>query len=209
MCIHTKLIDIQQKLKVPKGQQNSFGGYAYRSCEDIVEAAKKILPADTLLLLSDEIINLGDRYYIKATASLIDKEGRIDSQGWAREPQTKKGMDESQITGAASSYARKYALNGLFSIDDTKDADTDEFKKKENKAAEKEKAEKEALKAKADKIRDQLKQSDNLDVLDYVWKGFANDLFEIKAASTAAHSTLVTVYENMKTKLTPALEAAE
>lgn len=122
--------DIQKYLKAPKGQTNSFGGYKYRSCEDIVEAVKPLLFERELTLnLSDEMVNLGDRYYVKATASLIDKDGKViaSASGYAREAAVKKGMDDSQVTGACSSYARKYALNGLFAIDDTKDADTNEF----------------------------------------------------------------------------------
>jgi hypothetical protein len=119
------LNEIQQKLKAPKGQTNSFGKYKYRSCEDILEAVKPLLGTATLTL-SDEIVQVGDRYYVKATATLVDKDGAICTTAYAREPQDKKGNDEAQITGACSSYARKYALNGLFCIDDTKDADTDE-----------------------------------------------------------------------------------
>lgn len=121
-----KLNQIQANLKAPKNQMNKFGGYKYRSCEDILEAVKPLLKESGLILLiKDEIINLGDRYYVKATCTLYDEEGHsLSTEALAREAQTKKGMDESQITGAASSYARKYALNGLFAIDDNKDADT-------------------------------------------------------------------------------------
>lgn len=114
---------IQQELKVPKGQMNSFGKYKYRSCEDILEAVKPLL-GDAILTLHDDIWSVGDRVYVKATATLkLGKEETIVT-AFAREAENKKGMDEAQITGAASSYARKYALNGLFLIDDTKDADT-------------------------------------------------------------------------------------
>ena len=132
-----RVSEVQQKLKAPKGQYNSFGGYNYRSCEDILEAVKPICAEHSILLnLSDEIVNVGERYYIKATAKLYDLESDavISSTALAREAQTKKGMDDSQITGTASSYARKYALNGLFNIDDTKDADTDEYRKNSQKA---------------------------------------------------------------------------
>lgn len=158
MCLHTKLVKLQKELKVPKVQNNSFGGYKYRSCEDIVEAVKKELPDDTALILSDEMINLGDRYYIKATAKLIDKEGSIEAHGYAREALNRKGFGEDQLTGAASSYARKYALNGLLAIDDTKDSDTDENQKINHEAQEK--AEKEAEKRKnvALKIQAQIKE---------------------------------------------------
>jgi len=114
---------IQQELKVPKNQFNNFGKYKYRNCEDILEAVKPLLGSGELLL-NDEVINVGDRYYIKATAILREGESEISVSAYAREPENKKGMDDSQITGAASSYARKYALNGLFAIDDTKDSDT-------------------------------------------------------------------------------------
>ena len=127
--IREVLYDIQQTLNVPKGQMNKFGGYKYRSCEDIVEAAKKVLPEGYTLTFSDAIEHVGDRYYIKATATLTGDGGFITSVGLAREAENKKGMDESQITGTASSYARKYAANGLLAIDDTKDADTDAFTK--------------------------------------------------------------------------------
>lgn len=122
------MIKIQGELKAPKSQFNKFGKYYYRSCEDIVEAAKPVLKKyDCYLNISDEVVMVGDRIYVKATASVYNDSGIVaQSFGFARESETKKGMDESQITGAASSYARKYALNGLFAIDDTKDADTDE-----------------------------------------------------------------------------------
>lgn len=119
------LQEIQQKLKAPKNQRNNFGGYNYRSCEDIVEALKPILAEyGAAIILSDEIVAVGERVYVKATATLKTKDTEFHTTAFAREPAAKKGMDESQITGAASSYARKYALNGLFGIDDTKDADT-------------------------------------------------------------------------------------
>lgn len=124
-----KLLEIQVELKAPKNQYNSFGNYSYRSCEDILEAVKPLCKKHgCVLTLTDAVKQVGDRYYIEATAILFDVETAemISSTASAREPQTKKGSDESQITGAASSYARKYALNGLFDIDDTKDADGEE-----------------------------------------------------------------------------------
>ena len=124
----SKLHEIQQKLKAPKGQYNNFGKYKYRSCEDILEAVKPILKeVGCTLILSDEMVQVGDRYYIKATAHLKGENTDETTTAYAREDAEKKGMDGSQITGTASSYARKYALNGLFCIDDTKDADTDEY----------------------------------------------------------------------------------
>ena len=122
-----KLIKIQSELKAPKGQYNSFGKYKYRSCEDILEAVKPLVNREGLLLtLSDVIEQIGNRFYVKATIKLTDGTQTIENTAYAREEDSKKGMDGSQITGTASSYARKYALNGLFCIDDTKDADTDE-----------------------------------------------------------------------------------
>lgn len=140
-----KLINIQQKLKAPKGQYNNFGKYAYRSCEDILEALKPILAEEQCaLILKDDIILIGERYYIRAKALLYDENGEIiaENSAYAREEAEKKGMDGSQITGASSSYARKYALNGLFGIDDNKDSDatneTPKETKKETKAKPKE-----------------------------------------------------------------------
>lgn len=134
-----QLIDIQKELKAPKGQYNSFGKYKYRSAEDILEAVKPLLHKHgCLLTLSDEIILIGDRYYVKATARVTNGEEAAQTIAYAREDLDKKGMDGSQITGTASSYARKYALNGLFLIDDTKDADTDEFANQQTKEAAKE-----------------------------------------------------------------------
>ena len=125
-----KLMRIQSKLKAPKGQLNSFGGYKYRSCEDILEAVKPLLAEeDCTLTLSDEVKLIGDRYYIEATATLRSGNEEIQVSAYAREEESKKGQDSAQITGATSSYARKYALNGLFCIDDTKDPDTDEYTK--------------------------------------------------------------------------------
>ncbi len=133
MGIVEKLLAIQMELKAPKGQYNSFGDYNYRSCEDILEAVKPLLKTNKCLLtVKDELVNLGDRYYIKAVAELRDMENLSDAitnTAYAREAETKPKMDAAQITGTASSYARKYALNGLFLIDDTKDADTDEHAK--------------------------------------------------------------------------------
>lgn len=127
--LNEKIIEIQETLKAPKGQFNNFGKYKYRSCEDILEAIKPLLSEHNLLqTISDELINIGDRYYIKATVKVSDGENELSVSSYAREAETKKGMDVSQITGTASSYARKYALNGLWLIDDTKDADTMENK---------------------------------------------------------------------------------
>ena len=134
MNIQEKLTTIQLELKAPKSKRNNFGNYNYRSCEDILEAVKPLLAANMCsLTLDDDVLCIGDRVYVKATATLTDHaEGAtISTHAFAREAETKKGMDESQITGTASSYARKYALNGQFAIDDTKDADTDEYQGRE------------------------------------------------------------------------------
>jgi hypothetical protein len=137
MALYEKLLKIQSELKAPKGQYNSFGKYHYRSCEDITEAVKPLLADNGLVMtISDELTMIGDRYYIKAIVTVIDTEtgDKHEVNGFAREAEDKKGMDKSQITGAASSYARKYALNGMFSIDDTKDSDaTNKHEKDKNK----------------------------------------------------------------------------
>lgn len=128
--IYEKLLAVQNELKAPKDKRNNFGGYNYRSCDGILEAVKPLLQEQGLMLtIKDEVVNIGDRYYVRATVLLddISSNGEIAITALAREEEAKKGMDASQITGTASSYARKYALNGLFLIDDTKDADTDEF----------------------------------------------------------------------------------
>lgn len=133
MNLKEKLSLIQNELKAPKNQYNSFGKYKYRNCEDILEAVKPICKKyRTTLIIDDTVIQVGDRYYVKAVASLDDwdSEDFIDVRGFAREEAEKKGMDASQVTGATSSYARKYALNGLFNIDDTKDTDSEEYQGK-------------------------------------------------------------------------------
>lgn len=125
--IYTKLGKIQAQLKAPKSQYNEFGKYNYRNAEDILNAVKPLCQAyDVVLILTDDIKNVGDRYYVQATARLIDINTGAGTEvtAYAREEESKKGMDGSQVTGASSSYARKYALNGLFAIDDTKDSDT-------------------------------------------------------------------------------------
>lgn len=121
-----KLAKIQKELKAPKDLRNNFGGYNYRSAESILEAVKPLLDG-AILTLEDDILLVGNRFYIKATATFQDGDYVKTTTAFAREPESKKGMDDSQITGTASSYARKYALNGLFCIDDNKDADTDEY----------------------------------------------------------------------------------
>lgn len=127
MSIYTKLMNVQNELKVPKNNTNTFGNYKFRNAEDILEALKPLLKKHNVtVIITDDVVMVGDRYYIKATVKFIDTETgeMIETSALAREEETKKGFDASQITGSTSSYARKYALNGLFAIDDTKDSDT-------------------------------------------------------------------------------------
>lgn len=141
LTFQQKLISLIGELKAPKGQKNTFGKYNFRSAEDILEAVKPLAVKYSLLPnLSDEIVIIGERYYIKATASISDGEATKESIGYARESETKKGMDDSQITGTASSYARKYAMNGLYLIDDTKDSDSNEYQNVQNKPVKQEKS---------------------------------------------------------------------
>ena len=144
MKVHEKLAEIQKQLNAPKNQFNSFGNYKYRSCEDILQAVKPLL-GGFCLKITDDIVEVGGRIYVKATACLFNEHSAIHVDAFAREPENKKGMDSSQITGAASSYARKYALNGLFAIDDNKDADTKD-NRKEGQPQPKKKAKKKVTK---------------------------------------------------------------
>lgn len=133
--IYMKLVEVQSELKAPKSQFNKFGNYAYRNCEDILEALKPLLnEVKAIVSISDEVVLVGERYYIKATVKFIDAETGevVEASAMAREEESKKGMDSSQLTGSTSSYARKYALNGLFAIDDTKDSDTTNTHGKDN-----------------------------------------------------------------------------
>jgi hypothetical protein len=161
------MTEIQAKLKAPKGQFNSFGKYNYRSCEDIVEAVKPLLHEFGYHLnLSDEVVAAGDRIYIKATAKVMQGSVVVEqATALAREAADKKGMDDSQITGTASSYARKYALNGLFAIDDTKDADTNEHTSQRNTPP------KMSAKTVDAAICQSLHACTNIDELSAVWKG--------------------------------------
>ena len=130
-AIYAALQAVQRELKAPKSQYNSFGKYNYRSCEDIVEGVKPLLNENGLILtMSDEIVSVADRVYVKATCKVTDiaTGDSVETTAMARDPMEKKGMDSAQVTGTSSSYARKYALNGLFAIDDTKDADTNEYR---------------------------------------------------------------------------------
>lgn len=189
MTLHDTLSNIQRDLKAPKSNYNGFGKYNYRSCEDILEAVKKILPNGTHISLSDEIVFLGDRYYIKATATLTQAAGSISVYGYAREAEIQKGMNEAQITGSASSYARKYALNGLFAIDDTKD---DDFNNKHDskipkvETAKKENAEAELNQSKSitdgliESIKQAIESTDN-NVVDFILDEIETFKADIKA----------------------------
>ena len=135
MNVYEKLMTVQTKLRAPKGQYNSFGKYSYRSCEDILEALKPLLAeVGAIVNVTDDIKLIGDRYYVEATASFIDTETgeRMIAKASAREAETKKGMDDSQVTGSVSSYARKYSMNALFAIDDNKDPDSTNKHSKDN-----------------------------------------------------------------------------
>ena len=137
MNVYKKLMQVQTKLKAPKNQMNKFGGYKYRSCEDILEALKPLLhEVKASIIINDEVLVINERFYIKAIVRFIDVDTGdfVESTALAREEENKKGMDASQLTGATSSYARKYALNGLFAIDDTKDSDFTNTHNSENKS---------------------------------------------------------------------------
>lgn len=196
------LSEIQQKLKAPKSNTNSFGGYKYRSCEDILEAVKPLL-GEATLVINDDVIQLGDRYYVKATATLIsplvsitvkDARETWSATAFAREPLEKKGSDASQITGAASSYARKYALNGLFLIDDTKDADAtnDHGKGKSDDAPETK-----TLDAKATQTRmyNDIMACKTIKELDGTWSSIKRTLIELPVEFRDA---LEMAYDNRK-----------
>ncbi len=185
MTIYEKLANVQSALKAPKSQYNSFGKYNYRNCEDIIEAAKPLLKQNGLLLtISDELAHIGDRFYVKATATVIDITGGTSHSvtAFAREEQDKKGMDGSQVTGASSSYARKYALNGMFAIDDTKDSDTTNTHGKEPKEQPKQSAEQAKQKTPRQQLIARLNEL-GIDVNEYAQKHGLNsktppDVFE-------------------------------
>ena len=149
MSVYDKLVSVQTELKAPKNQYNIFGKYNYRSCEDILEDLKPVLKKNgATVIITDTLELVGDRYYVKATAKFVDVESGdfIENSAYAREDLSQKGMSESQITGSTSSYARKYCLNGLFLIDDTKDADTDEYQNQQAKGNQKQTTKKENAK---------------------------------------------------------------
>ena len=147
----SKIIEVQSRLKAPKGQWNAFSKFNYRSAEDILEALKPLLAEVGLLqTISDEVVLIGDRYYIRATVTVKHEDEELCVTAYAREAESKKGMDESQITGSASSYARKYALNGMWCIDDTKDADSNEYSEQSSKVSQKKAKPKQTPKPKED-----------------------------------------------------------
>ena len=195
MTIYEKLNKIQTELKAPKGQFNEFGKYKYRSCEDIVESVKPLLAEHGLvLLISDEIVNIGERFYVKATVELTDGEAIIRNTAYAREDDSKKGMDGSQVTGASSSYARKYCLNGLLAIDDTKDADATNTHGKETEPKPEPKIEQKTMEAITELIT--LSESD----LDKLLKHY-----KVKSLSDMTHSQ----GEDCKRKLNVKLDQME
>lgn len=163
-----ELINIQGKLKAPKNQMNKFGGYRYRSAEDILEAVKPHLQENgCYLTISDEMVEVAGRVYVKATATLTNSEGaQVTTTAYAREEETKKGADASQITGSTSSYARKYALNGLFCIDDTKDADATNTHGKEQE----QQPQQEELRM--DRVIERVNESTSYDELKALWDNF-------------------------------------
>lgn len=181
-----KLAKIQKELKATKDLYNDFGKYAYRSAESILEAVKPLLDG-AILWLSDEIVMIGDRYYVKAVACFEDGDFHKSTVAYAREPETKKGMDESQITGTASSYARKYALNGLFCIDDAKDADTNEHRKEVENTP----------KSSVEDIVNGINEKMTLDN----WKGFYAKAMGLYGKGTPEHKIWIVAFNDKKKAL--------
>jgi hypothetical protein len=178
-----KLLEVQSKLEAPKGQFNKFGNYKYRSAEDILKALKPLLKEHELVMtINDEIVEVAGRVYVKAIVTVNDGETTISTTAYAREPINKKGMDESQVTGAASSYARKYALNGMFAIDDTKDADSMDNSKEESDS---EKVKRQTIvaitKAKGDKLMELAEKIEGSTVLQEQHKQELLDMISEKA----------------------------
>ena len=186
-----RLVKIVSELKAPKNRYNSFGNYNYRSLEDILQAVKpKLEEVGLMLTISDDVVNVGSSNYIKAHAIVKDvNDGRViaETTALARESVTKKGMDDSQITGTASSYARKYALNGLFLIDDTKDADTDEYRNENDKREAK--AAKEQVKA-----CKELEAAKSVDELNAVWAKYP----QFQTKGTDFYNTAVLVGQKLR-----------
>lgn len=199
-----KLAKIQKELKAPKDLRNNFGGYNYRSAESILEAVKPLLDG-AILTLEDDILLVGNRFYIKATATFQDGDYVKTTTAFAREPESKKGMDDSQITGTASSYARKYALNGLFCIDDNKDADTDEYQEQTKSTPTKTiKAEPET-KSSVEEIIKSIEESMTLDNC----KKFYARAIELYGKDTPDYKVWVKVWADKKDALEKAQTKAE
>lgn len=200
---YERLAYIQEHLNAPKNQYNSFGKYKYRSCEDILEGVKPLLKG-LFLSISDEIVLIGDRYYVKATATITDGENKHTATAMAREEESKKGMDSAQVTGATSSYARKYCLNGLFGIDDSKDADTDEHKHQQNAAPSQKQSQSQAQQKQHDARSPQQLLTDfsayalkaSLPELENAWKAADKSL-----TGTEQHDKAKSVYLDRKSEL--------
>ncbi|ECF2500723.1 recombinase [Salmonella enterica subsp. enterica serovar Virchow] len=200
---YEQLASIQEHLNAPKNQYNSFGKYKYRSCEDILEGVKPLLKG-LFLSISDEIVLIGDRYYVKATATITDGENKHTATAMAREEESKKGMDSAQVTGATSSYARKYCLNGLFGIDDAKDADTDEHKQQQNAASEQKQSQSQSQQKQQDARSPQQLLTDfsayalkaSLPELENAWKAANKSL-----SGTEQHDKAKSVYLDRKSEL--------
>lgn len=195
MTINEVLHKMQKGLKVPKEQDNTFGKYKFRSCEDIVEAVKKVIPEGYTLTLNDEIVMIGDRYYVKATAMLCGDGDQVGINAFARESLTKKGMDDAQITGTASSYARKYALNGLFAIDDTKDSDTNEHK---NESDEAERSAIEDYRKQKDGFKKDISDCVDLVKLNDLWREARKDGVLTGGHRASMYSLYTEVYESLQ-----------
>lgn len=200
MSIYKKLMNIQEELKAPKGQYNSFGKYKYRSCEDILEAVKPILVKNKCtLIIADSLENIGERYYVKATVKVIDIETgeAVENTAFAREEESRKGMNGDQLTGACSSYARKYALNGMFCIDDTKDSDTGKpDNSKERYSSQEDKVEPDKTKiGKAKKMILELVE-DNDELLEKQLQ-----MQGIKCLNDASENQLKIIYKNLQMEL--------
>lgn len=208
---------VQMNLKAPKNQYSKFGNYHYRSCEDILDGLKQVLPENAYVTLSDDIADIGGTVYVKATASLCFGENCISNTAYAREVKEKAKFDASQLTGSASSYARKYALNGLFLIDDVKDADATKDAETEKPAPKQQpkqdqpkpepQKQDDPLKAKTAQIAKQLSESTTPETLQYVWDGFTKngDLGKIKDASPdKAYPYLQEIYANKMAELSQA-----
>lgn len=185
------LSHLQRTLHVPKGQRNKFGNYNYRSAEDILNAVKKELPVGATLVVRDDMFEIGGRVYVKATATLKYGDSTVDGYAYAREEESKKGMDASQVTGATSSYARKYALNGLLCIDDTQDSDATNTHGKEDKKKEPPKQSDYEPSYSVDEIIENLQKSASSEALNKNWKAMLTDINYYKAVDENGYGRIV------------------